>query len=169
MLGTLLGKIWDLFASCFSHPYLDIELKSDYFWQRNNGLIPSKEPIHITEAVYNYNFHWNYVMIIKNNSSKPAFNLEIKGKPDFLHITTPVDNTTSLQPFEKSELMCYVQHSETRTGNDSAQKLTPFPYFTNKIQIVLSYKNERHKQFHTTFVYNKNGQFNKHKKMDNLC
>lgn len=165
MFGTLLGKILDWVAPCFSHPYLDIELISNGFGKRNNGLIPSKEPIHVTEAVYNYDFHWDYLMIIKNNSSIPAFSLDIIEQPSFFHIITPMNKTASLQPFEKLELKCYVQHTETMKGRDSVQKQTPIPYFIDKIQVVLSYKNERHKRFHTTFEYNNDGQNNDYKKI----
>ena len=164
MLGTFFGKIWDLFAPYFSHPYVDIEIKSDGYGKRVNGMIPSKEPVYVSEAVYNYDFHWDYVMIIKNNSSKPALNLEIKEHPKFFQITTPLDKTESLQPLGKLELKCVVRHSETMKGKDSVQVLRQFPYFTDKIQIVLSYQNERRKQFYTTFVCDKNEQINEYKK-----
>lgn len=164
MLGTLFGKIWDLILPCFFHPYVDIELKSDGYGKRINGLVPSKEPVHVSEAVYNYDFHWDYVMIIKNNSSKSAYNLKIEKQNDFFRITTPLDKTASLQPHDVLELKCVVSHSETMKESASVQVLKQFPYFTNKIQIVLSYQNERHKQFYTVFVYDKNGQNNRYKK-----
>ncbi len=164
MFGTLLSKIWDLVIPCFSHPYVDIELRSDGYGKRNRGLIPSKEPVYVSEAVYDYDFHWDFVMIIKNNSNKPAFNLDIKDLPNFFQIITSLDRTASLQPYEKIELKCIVHHSEMMKGADSVQALKPFPYFTDKIQIVLSYLNERHKRFYTTFLYDKNGQKNEYKK-----
>lgn len=162
MLGTLFGKIWDLFAPCFSHPYVDIELKSDGYSKRNRGLISSKELMHVTETVYNYDFQWNYVMIIKNNSSKPAYNLKIEKQTDFFQIITPLDRTTSLQPHDVLKLKCVVSHSETMKGRDSVLALKQFPYFTDSIEIALGYQNERHKRFHTTFVYDKNGQNNEY-------
>lgn len=164
MIGTLIGKIWDLAASFFSHPHVDIELKSVGFGKRNRGLIPSKEPIHVTEAVYNYDFQWDYVMIIKNNSSKPVFNLEIKEKPNFFYLKMPLNRTASLQPFERIELKCNVQHSDTIKGSDSVHKLHEFPYFTKNILIVICYQNEHHKRFYTTFEYDDAGQNNEYKK-----
>lgn len=164
MIATLFSKIWDLVAPYFSHPYVDIELKFDGYGKRVNGLIPSKEPIYVSEAVYNYDFHWDYVMIIKNNSSKPAFNVEMKEPPNYFHIVKPLDKTLSLQPFEKIEIQCFVRYSEAKTAFDSVEVLKQFPYFTDKIQIELSYQNERHKRFTTTFVYDKNGQKNEYSK-----
>lgn len=162
MIGTLIGKIWDLIAPCFSRPYVDIELKLDEYGKKVNGMVPSKEPVYVSEAVYNYDFHWNYVMIIKNNSNKPAYNLKIEKQTDFFQIITPLVRTTSLQPHEVLKLKCVVSHSETMKGRDSVLALKQFPYFTDSIEIVLGDQNERHKRFHTTFVYDKNGQNNEY-------
>lgn len=164
MFGTLFGKIWDLIVPCFSHPYIDVELRLDGYKQLNKRLISSKETIHVSEAVYDYDFRWDYVMVIKNNSSIPAFNLVIKELPVFLRITDPMERTISLRPFEKIELKCIVQHSETMNGHAVIQRFKQFPYFTDKIKMVIGYQNERHKQFYTTFVYDKIGQRNEYKK-----
>lgn len=68
MIGTLFGKIWDLVDHCFSRPHVDIELKSDGYGKRVNGLIPSKEPIYVSEAVYNYDFHWDLIIMFVSSS-----------------------------------------------------------------------------------------------------
>lgn len=164
MIGTLFGKIWDLAAPYFYRPYIDIELKLDGYGKRVNGMVPSKEAFHVSEAVCNYDFHWDYVMIIKNNSSKSAYNFKLEKQNDFFQFITPLDKTASLQPHDVLKLKCVVSHSETMKGKDSVQVLKKFPYFTDKIQIVLSYQNERHKRFYTTFEYDENEQKSKYKK-----
>ena len=165
MLGTLLGKIWEVIASIYSHPYVDVEMRHVNYSKHCEGLVQtSKEPVYVSEVVGRYDFVWNYKLIIKNNSTKPVLYVKIEDKPSFLEIRKELSIAESLQPFKTIELDCTIRHSDTMSGKESTSSLKSYPYFVDTIEIVLSYQNERHKSFYTTFRYDKYGQSNEHKK-----
>lgn len=165
MLATFWGKIWDYWTDYFSHPYVDLEITQGGFGKYCNVIVrTSKEPVYTNDAVYNYDFFWNYKLTIKNNSTKPIFYIKIEEVPSYFTFLSELSKTESLHPFQELNLNCSIQHSDIMNGNKSNTILNAFPYFIDTITIVLSYQNERHKCYYTTFTFNRNGQHNEHKK-----
>jgi hypothetical protein len=148
----------------FSHPYVDLEIEHCTFEKHPNGIVQTlKESTE--EVFYDYNFVWKYKLTIKNNSTEPVYYIKFEEKSSFLYIYPELKKTTSLEPNQELELNCIIRHSDVMKGKDSFNELQSFPYFASTIKIVLHYKNERHKSFYTTFIYDNNGQKNKHKRI----
>jgi hypothetical protein len=136
------------------------------YGQRSKGITfkeTSSEPIPISYLEYDFEFYWNYILRIRNNSSKTAYNLKIekifKGKNDYL---SKLDEILSLKDGETIELDYKLKHSESKNINEAQKILTKFPYHLEKIEIIISYTNESRKKFYTRFIATKSSKENQH-------
>lgn len=165
----ILGKLIPLQSFIFSRPRLDIDLNNneeDLYGQKSKGISfeqTSIEPIPISFIEYDFEFYWNYIIRIRNNSSKTAYNLKIekiyKGQNDYV---SKLDEIISLKDGETIELNYKIKKSESKNINDAKSILTKFPYHLDKIEILISYTNESRKRFYTHFIATKNSKENQH-------
>lgn len=75
------------------------------------------EPIPVPYAVYDFEFHWDFIIRIKNNSSKTAYNLRIE-RIDKLPIDyiEKLDDIASLKDGETIELKYNLRHRTSKNG-----------------------------------------------------
>lgn len=166
---SLLGKLISLQSFIFSRPRIDIDLnndEADLYGQKSNGFFLSKvqlDPNPIQELEYDLEFYWNYIIRIRNNSSKTAYNLKIekiyKAPNDYL---SSLDEIASLKDGEMIELDYKLKHSESKNLNEAEKILKKFPYHLEKIEIIISYKNESRKKFFTRFIATEISKENQH-------
>lgn len=117
----VLGKIISIQSFVFSRPRIDVDINNnleDLFGQRSKGISFNEKPsesIPIHYLKYDFDFHWNFIIRIKNNSSKTAYNLKIekiyKGQNDYL---SKLDELASLKDGEMIELDYRLKHSESK-------------------------------------------------------
>jgi len=165
----IFGKLIPLQSFIFSRPRIDIDLNNDeedLYGQRSKGVSfnqISLEPIPIQFIEYDFEFYWNYIIRIRNNSSKTAYNLKIekiyKDQNDYL---SKLDEIVSLKDGETIELDYKLKHSESKNINEAKITLTKFPYYLEKIEIIISYTNESRKKFYTRFIATKSSKENQH-------
>ena len=165
----ILNKIIALQSFFFSRPRIDVDMVNDkerLFGQKSIALSNKQdfqEPIPIANAVYDFEFFWNYKLRIKNNSSKSAYNIKfekiVKESTDYLQ---EIDELACLKEGESVVLDYTLRHYASKNGKEAKQFLTHFPGHLNQIEILLSYTNESRKKFYTKFIATKDFKTNEH-------
>ncbi|WP_139112877.1 hypothetical protein [Mucilaginibacter sp. PPCGB 2223] len=151
-----------------SRPRIDIDMilnPSDLYGQKTISV--SNKQDHDVPAVadvrWDFLFFWNYIISIRNNSSKTAYNLKIesiyKTKIDHLE---QLNNILSLKEAESIDLSYIIRKEVTLNSREADEFRQPFPPFLDKIVIILSYTNEARKKFYTRFVMDANSKQNEH-------
>jgi hypothetical protein len=165
----IITKIIALQSFFFARPRIDIDLinnPENLYGQKSLGISNQqdhKEPIPIAFAVYDLEFHWNYKLRIKNNSSKTAYNIKIeeieKTSNDYLQ---KIDEIASLKEGEVIELDYILRHQCSKNGAEANQFLTHFPGHLKQLEILVSYTNESRKVYFTKFIATQNSKTNEH-------
>jgi hypothetical protein len=160
-IGFILKPVVSLQRYFFNRPRIDIDIVSnpgDVRGQRNNGASNQngKRSLHVMEVIYDFTFYWNYIIRIKNNSTKSAYNLIIEqltlGEDDFLETPDPL---LALRENEATELQYKIIHKASMNGDGASRFLGSFPTHINQIVLILSYTNEARTKFYTKFTFNR--------------
>lgn len=169
ILKPILSKLIALQSFFLARPRIDVNLNNSpdgSYGQRNLGSFfnqEESEPIQYNMVKYDFEFHWNYIITIKNNSSKTAYNIRIENiyrKPsDYIE---KMDEITSLKEGESIELQYKLRHREVLTGAQAKIFRVAFPPHVQEIEIVVSYTNEARIKFYTRFIATKNSKINEH-------
>jgi len=165
----IISKLVALQSFFFGRPRIDIDfvLNPDgMYGQKSLGLSHKQdhaEPIPVPYAVYDFEFHWDYIIRIKNNSSKTAYNLRIekidKSPIDYLE---KLDDIASLKDGETIDLKYNLRHRTSKNGEQAKQFMDRFPGHLQQIEILVSYTNEGRTKFFTRFIATKTSKTNEH-------
>lgn len=165
----LISKIIALQSFFFGRPRIDVDFilnPESLYGQKSLGLSFKQdypEPIPVPYAIYDFEFHWDYIIRIKNNSSKTAYNLRIekidKSPIDYLQ---KIDDIASLREGENIELKYIIRHRTSKNGEQAKQFLSSFPRHLNQIEIIVSYVNEGRTKFYTRFIATNTTKTNEH-------
>lgn len=166
ILRPIINKLVALQSFFFSRPRIDIDLTNTSHGQKSFGYSStqiSRDPVPISEAISDFEFHWNFKLHIKNNSSKTAYGIKIesiyKTNTDYLE---NMDNLLSLKEGEKIELDYIIRYRSSKNGQEAKEFLNSFPGHLDKIEIIISYSNEARTKYYTTFIATKDSQVNEH-------
>ncbi|MCG8385501.1 MAG: hypothetical protein MJA30_08180 [Cytophagales bacterium] len=155
----LIVKIISLADYVLKRPRLDIDLENDpacLYNRKSLGIsaqqdIPS--PIPVPYVKNDFEFTWNYTLRIKNNSSKTAYNIKMEkiyvGQKDYLEKLDPLQ---SLKDGETVALKYILRHEQSMTSSEANSYQRMVPNHINKLEVIISYKNEAGKKFYTRFV-----------------
>ncbi|MDL2265583.1 hypothetical protein LJC57_00885 [Parabacteroides sp. OttesenSCG-928-G07] len=169
IIKLILSKLVALQSFFCERPRIDIDLvlnPDEMYGKRNRGLSHMQdveEPIPISYAVYNYEFHWNYLIRIRNNSSKTAYNIHIeKASNSTLDYLEKLDDIISLKDGDVIELKYIIRYNASINGKQAEQIMNSFPSHLDRIEIIVSYTNESRIKFYTRFIVTKNSKTNEH-------
>lgn len=157
-------------AFFFKRPRIDVDMilnPEQMYGQRSRGLSErnnTSQPTYIGHAIYDMEYHWHYFLRMRNNSKNTAYDIRIekihKGNNDYLQ---RLDNIISLRESEDVQLNYIIRYEQAATGAESERILKPFPGFIDKIEIIISYRNEgRMMLFYTRFIITPTGKTNEH-------
>lgn len=151
-----LGKVIALQTFFRSRPRLDVDIQLDpemLYGRRSNGYSIKQfhdNPVPINLAKMDFTFQWHFLIRIKNNSTKTAYNLRIEsfqlGSKDYVEKLDPL---ASLKEGEVISLKYIVRHEASYTGAEAETFLAPFPKHIDKIELLISYTNEARTKFYT--------------------
>jgi hypothetical protein len=165
----IISKLIALQSFFFARPRLDVDLINNpesSFGQRSLG--PSlhqehQEPIPISLVIYDFEFHWNFKLRIRNNSSKTAYNIRIekiyKQPNDYLQ---RIDDILSLRESELIELDYKLRFVSSKNGQQAKEFLHHFPGHLDELEVLVSYTNEGRKKFYTRFRAKSDIKTNEH-------
>jgi hypothetical protein len=162
----ILKYLFAMYSYIFSRPHLDLDIERLDRGYSPIGLSAKQnypEPIPDEHAVYIFEFLWNFHIRIKNNSTKNAYNIKIEdillNHNDYLQ---QMDALASLKENEQIELYYSIRHRDSMTGNQAESSLQGFPYYLDKISILVSYTNEGRRKFYTHFTMDRESKVNEH-------
>lgn len=165
----VIGKLVALQNFFFNRPRIDIDLLNNpegLYGKRSLGFSRHQkhpEPIPIPYAIYDFQFYWNFILRIKNNSSKTAYNIKIekiyKTSTDYIE---KIDDIASLKEGQIIELEYILRHNASKSGEECIKFLNNFPGHIEKLEIIVSYTNESRKKFYTRFIATKELKTNEH-------
>lgn len=164
----IINKVISLQSFFFGRPRLDVDLIIDpanMYGQKSLGVSADQESnsVPIDRVKYDLEFHWHYILRIKNNSSKTAYGLKIEKiylrYGDYL---SPLDNLISLKEGGEYQLQYVLRHTASMNGSQAQRFLKEFPGHIDQMEVVLSYTNEARTRFYTKFTYTDQKKQNDH-------
>lgn len=169
LVGPIVSKLIALQTFFFGRPRIDVDIISDpekNYGQRAFGYASVQrlpEPILQTEADFDFEFYWNLIVRIKNNSSKTAYNVRIeKINLDFADNFDKVDQLQSLKEGEKVELRYASKYRTIVNRHERVKFDQPFPGHLEKIEVLVNYQNESRSTFYTKYIKTFNESKNEH-------
>jgi|GEM_PF-6052782 len=165
----IVSKLIALQSFFFARPRLDLDLRNrpdNLYGQKNLGAAAVQdhpEPIPYPLAKFEFEFYWNYLLRIKNNSSKTAYNIRIEEiYNSYGDYVENIDSIASLKDGETIELEYKLRHRQAMTGNQANDFSGPFPGHLTQIEILVSYTNESRSKYYTRFIATKTTKTNEH-------
>lgn len=132
-------------------PRLEIELVPRGKWKSPKGLSRNNEvdengAVWIQNAIYINEIGWKFKIVIRNNSSYPAFYPELEfenGK--FNNQLETLNKNKAIQPFEEIELNAKHSIRLEAKGRDAIEYMNSryLPDELSNLSILMKYKNER--------------------------
>lgn len=168
LISPLAKAVTSVVGYILARPKIDINLVLD------EGDLYGQKALHISsqqdEAIpavpfvkYDMEFYWNYSIVIRNNSSKTAYNIHIeeihKTKNDYLG---KLNELTSLKEDEQIDVNYKIRFYQTCNSKEAEAYHLRFPPFVEKLTILVSYTNEARTKFYTLFTMDPAGRSNEH-------
>lgn len=165
----IVSKLISLQSFLFNRPRLDIDIQNNpesLYGKKSLGLSTEQDfsgPIAVPDVKYDLQFYWNYILRIRNNSSKTAYEIKIEGiylgHEDYLE---KMDDIAFLREGETISLKYIIRTTKSMNGRQAEEFLTSFPGHYDEIEIIISYTNEARKKFYTRFMASKELKTNEH-------
>lgn len=168
ILTPIVRWLTSLSSFIFARPRIDINIVPDagnLHGQKalNISAQQDEEVPAVPYVKYDFEFYWNYKIIIRNNSSKTAYNIRIekiyKGKNDYLG---EIDEVASLKETEQIDVGYIIRLYKTCNAREAEAFNVRFPPFLTKLEIIVSYTNEARKTFYTKFTMEGSTKKNEH-------
>ena len=118
-----------------------------------------KEAIPISLAIWDYSIKWMYEIKISNNSSVPAFNIEIVEEPNansFTYIER-LSKINNIQPYHEIVISANTATDFRGTGDEVGKFEEPkFPHTVQGLKLLIAYSSEDRKRYFTEIVIEAN-------------
>jgi len=145
-------------------PIIELELVPTGKGKKSRGISEKNsknEAIMVTEVIRHFELHWDFQLIIRNNSSTTAYGISldwVNGEFDYL------EKLNSMKPLLANEeliLNCNVYQPFEGIGRDSKRMLTDkYPDKIKELFIKVNYKDEERNEFTSIFKIENGKQVN---------
>lgn len=139
-------------------PRLEVELVPRGKWKSPKGLsrnnkVDENGAVWIHEAIYINEIGWKFKIVIRNNSSYPAFYPELEFSNGRFNQIDNLNKNKAIKPFEEIELNAKYSLNLEAKGADAIDYMNAryLPDELNNLTIFLNYENERKEKITTKF------------------
>ncbi len=152
-----------------ANPILEAEIRFASGGQTNNGFNfaatfkehGGKGPISPLQKLYNFTQHWHYQLVIYNNSTKPAFNIQLNNNSPLTYIEK-VSKVNNLAPLESMKVDIHLDKPFVGMGKDSSKIIKAFvPKDLIDKTVELKYLNENRDEIVSILTFEEDGISNK--------
>lgn len=142
-------------------PRLEIEIQKNGSLKRNAGLSPNNpRVVNAIDALYYFEMTWNYIVVIRNNSSVTAYHPRIAIVGGVLSYLQQLNGNIPIASHGEVRLEANFMKTIETKGPESVRIFERLPNEIADLGMRLEYEDESNKRFTTMFDYNGGRQRN---------
>ncbi|MEI8280554.1 MAG: hypothetical protein WCG87_12400, partial [Bacteroidota bacterium] len=102
---------------------------------------PTDRPVHVSEAIFVFDFESHYELVLTNASGNPAYNLTLPNVDEIFSRHDPLPKNCILNPGESIKINCWFVSRNVQTTGSKTDQYHDIPAKKKKRILVIKYDN----------------------------